>query len=317
MGLSASQGRMLLLTARKSDLEFRAQQISSRRLLLTQQLESISTEYEAVTSNRQMKISLQTTDGSETVRTNVNLTYKALMSGTANDPSKASGIGLRSEGFDTDSGFTTNASFCVVDSSGAIVISSIDQIAGYNPESKTYTQKTEKTTTNKDGSITKTIEESQAPLDESSVGKDGYIEINGTMYLLDKGLNAGGTDGYGSTNGPNYFQDCLREGKYLLKKYYPSVSSGNNGDGSIVSPAEWKYISWDATSLISDSYYTEDDEAAKAKYDREQSQIQQQDKKLELELDNIETQRSAITTEQDSIKKVMDDNIQDTFKTFA
>ena len=45
MGLSASQGRMLLLTARKSDLEFRAQQISQRRLILSQQLEEIAMEY--------------------------------------------------------------------------------------------------------------------------------------------------------------------------------------------------------------------------------------------------------------------------------
>ena len=58
MGLAASQARMLLLTSQKSDLEQRAQQISRRRLILSQSLEQYSQAYEASTSNRQMKISV-------------------------------------------------------------------------------------------------------------------------------------------------------------------------------------------------------------------------------------------------------------------
>ena len=58
MGLSASQGRLLLLTAKQSDLEFRAQQISQKRLVLAQQLEQISKDYEDATSNRVMSISM-------------------------------------------------------------------------------------------------------------------------------------------------------------------------------------------------------------------------------------------------------------------
>ena len=80
---------------------------------------------------------------------------------------------------------------------------------------------------------------------------------------------------------------------------------------------KWNSIAWDATSNINDEWYTENDDKAKAKYDRLQKQIQNQDKKLELELDNIETQRSAVTTEIDSVKKVIDDNIEGSFKTFA
>ena len=45
MGLSASQTRFLTLTARKSDLEYQAQQISNARLMLSKQLERIATEY--------------------------------------------------------------------------------------------------------------------------------------------------------------------------------------------------------------------------------------------------------------------------------
>lgn len=59
MGLAASQGRLLLLTARKSDLEYRAQEISQRRLILATELETVSSKYARATANRQMKLTRQ------------------------------------------------------------------------------------------------------------------------------------------------------------------------------------------------------------------------------------------------------------------
>ena len=45
MGLSASQGRMLSLTARLSDLEFRAQSIQNQKIRLADQSEAASKNY--------------------------------------------------------------------------------------------------------------------------------------------------------------------------------------------------------------------------------------------------------------------------------
>ena len=45
--------------------------------------------------------------------------------------------------------------------------------------------------------------------------------------------------------------------------------------------------------------------------------IQQQDKTLELHLTQLDTEQQAIQTEMDAIKKVIDKNIEETFKTFA
>lgn len=45
--------------------------------------------------------------------------------------------------------------------------------------------------------------------------------------------------------------------------------------------------------------------------------IQQQDKTLELHLDQLDTEQQAIQTELDAVKKVIDKNIEETFKTFA
>lgn len=54
MGLSASQARFLQLTARRSNIEYEAQQISQQRLQLADKLEMASTEYQNKTSNKKM-----------------------------------------------------------------------------------------------------------------------------------------------------------------------------------------------------------------------------------------------------------------------
>ena len=79
MGLAASQGRLLLLTARKSDLEYRAQEISQRRLLLATELEAVATKYARKTGNRQMKLTTQVVQSETNATREVNLTYQALM----------------------------------------------------------------------------------------------------------------------------------------------------------------------------------------------------------------------------------------------
>lgn len=402
MGLSASQGRLLLLTARRSDLEFRAQQISQKRLVLSQQLEEISTEYEEATSNRQMKIDLYrvNADGETVIDRTANLTYAYLVSGTTS----ASGPGSELAGIKSlyETPYTSSVNYRLMSIDGAIVISDereipmefsktqytdaaqddkfpnlykttkqnknntttsysalaatgsalselftdnaisslkvqIDKTNGfvqytddegkktiYDINSGEAVESTEgKTITWEDGNLykdKKEIPQSSAivtdvdgdyELDEGADGvwtvkKDGAVV---QRYIVDKTLKYGSTDASGGTSGPNYLQDCLRNGKYMLQK---CIQDENIDDGW-----RWSNISWDATSDISDTYYTEDDEAAKAKYDRLQTQIQAQDKKLELELDNIETQRNAVTTEVESVEKVISDDIEGTFNAFG
>ena len=406
MGLSASQGRLLLLTAKRSDLEFRAQQITQRRLMLSQQLEEISMTYENATSNRQMKIALNgvsNADNKNPDGNTINLTYAALMSGTTADAYANVNTGINKvPGVNTVDGYEANSAFRLVSVSGAIVVSSVQEIPTFYAEESDATvedgdkgkalYKTQDydalgTTVNKnilkiediaksdledfkdakelnydpttgilrvkdqdnkyeyyqisegkscekieqeegkeigfnEGVIIDEIAVSETPKNRTQVpttdngeelvpGKDGVyeIEINGKteQYIVDPALAYGSTDNGGTMDGPNYLQDCLRNGKYLIQKLT------KNPDTDEIT---WPEVAWDATTAIQDRYYTEDDAAAKAKYDRLQNEIQQQDKKLELELDQIETQRSAVTTEIESVQKVINENIEKTFNPF-
>ena len=70
MGLCASQARLLMLTARRSDLEYQAQQISQARMVLAQNQEAVARKYSDALSNK--KLQIRTDDGT------VNLTPQTL-----------------------------------------------------------------------------------------------------------------------------------------------------------------------------------------------------------------------------------------------
>lgn len=335
MGLSASQARQLLLTAKRNDLEFRAQQISQQRLILSSQLEEIATEYENATSNRQMQVTLYSSIPDENGNvvtaktTDNNLTYKALVSGCHKYLGNNSPLKQLDDGTENGHESYMNTAYILRDADERIVVSSYDEIPGL-AGSETYKALTK--------GITPGDADSDTYTEENQDYKINYVKESGTIkigtpqyeydketgellsttyvyeeYVVDPALRAGSTDEFGESSGPNYLQDCLRNGSYLLEKW----SMVKNDAGQETGKVRKSGVSWDSAVGISDRYYTEDDDAAKAKYDRLQNEIQRQDKKLELELDNIETQRSAITTEEESVQKVMDDNIEGTFKTFA
>ena len=381
MGLSASQGRLLLLTQRKNDLEFQAQKISQQRLVLSQQLDEISREYENATSNRQMQIAVNGADGQVY---NKNLTYALLISGTQGLNSGKTGIQASSK-LATD--YSASSSFRLVNNDGAIVVADESEIPTFvsttnsdkpktissetsgvgdnlakfmndnKDKKKTITQgkwtdpngkshnvfkvtyedggakscklfdadtgellldacdpelQLEKFDDNTEEYVMSNIQNGNITITRkyksiTSYGEtpekdsNGVYTVNGQKYVVDPKLLKGGV-------GPNYLQDCLRNGKYMIQKGYNNIDENQ---------FVWEDVSWDAVPAITDHYYTEDDDMAKVKYDRMQNEIQSQDKKLELELDNIETQRKAVTTEMDSVEKVIQDNIEKTFKTFA
>ena len=275
MGLSASQGRMLLLTARKSDLEFRAQQISQKRLVLASQLEEIATDYESATSNRQMMISLYNGNPQEdenAINKTSNLTYAALVSGTVG-LGKPELTGIQSSMYTENQEFKSNVPYRLVNVTGEIVVADINEIPGIS----TMDDKGELNSTGQDIAALKNGNSIDAGNGiKITKGKDGVIRVTQTSkdsngeaftrdYVIDPALRFGSTDANGMIDGPNYLQDCLRNGKYLIQK----GSNPTDSNGTVkVDELNWRSISWDATSNVSDKYYLEDDDRAKAEYDR-------------------------------------------------
>ena len=91
MGLAASQARLLSLTARQSDSEFRGQQISNRRLILTYDMESIAKAYSEGMSNRKLVMKL------EPGTTKITSFDSKTLAGLGFDLASSNGVGLAKE----------------------------------------------------------------------------------------------------------------------------------------------------------------------------------------------------------------------------
>jgi len=213
MGLAASQGRLLLLTARKSDLELQAQQISQDRLLLSIQQETIAQDYSDAVNNQiyQIKPSGETE-------------YTALSVAALNQHFGSGNYRIR----DTRTG-------------KPVTLSSVDASDG------------------------------------SSDTPDSLMQQN------------------------------ILNGFWIIET--ADLANGNSNS--------FTQMSLSGNSNFRQTYYTEDDAAAKARYDAAMARVQRLDKQLELKLNQVETQHKAVETEIESVDKVISNNIESSFKYFS
>ena len=99
-------------------------------------------------------------------------------------------------------------------------------------------------------------------------------------------------------------ENGLRNGTYQLKTLVDGVPQG-------------ALIAWSTNSSFDDNLNTTDDAVAESTYAYKSSVLNAQDKQLELELKNVDTQHNAVQTEIDAVKKVIEKNIESSFKTFG
>ena len=285
MGLAASQGRLLLLTARKSDLEFRAQEISQRRLILATELESVASEYARASANRQMKLTTMVQMGNANKTAAVNLTFFSLYQHGCIEYVETE----NEDGSITSEVNTLGASiYRVKNSLGQVVVPSSLYIPK-SPQEAGY------------GENVTRREEGNKVIFEGTDDADGNVYVE---YVIDKNLAC-------TEETENFFQEGLRNGKYIIEQL-----TSTDGNGNAISQ-EWQPIGWSGMTEIQDNYYTEDDAYAQAKYQSASARVQAQDKKLETDQKQIETQHKAVETEFESVQKVITNNIESSFKMFS
>ena len=109
------------------------------------------------------------------------------------------------------------------------------------------------------------------------------------------------------------FMQALESGVYYFATLEKTDSANSQEDGNFY----FKTQGLDDTGSIRSELDKSDDAQAQAEYERISTKIEKQDKIMQMELDRLEAQRSAITTEMDSVSKVIEDNIDKTFKIFG
>ncbi len=296
MGLAASQGRYLCLTARMSDLIYEGQQIAQQRLALAEETSALAEEYNNAVNNRQLQANLIDRNGQKVSQ---QLTYEILTSKDA-----FAGLSMR-----------------LVDLNGRVVVpkkddvlyasymengevkeeqfkSSADFIAKYMP--KLSTEQQEEYSKLSLVEIRKKYAEYEDEEKAELTLKLPYedLKTSGERHLIDENC----TD-------PEYLEMMLTSGQWLIEQSVP-IEASENENG-------WDEVVWQGSSHISNVYDTSDDAAAEAKYEAAMKEVQKKDKILELRLEQVQTEENAVEKEIDSIKQVIDKNIEDSFKTFA
>ena len=101
----------------------------------------------------------------------------------------------------------------------------------------------------------------------------------------------------------DYFEQNLKTGNWFMQQ--------------IDDAGEWHDQSLEGLSFVYRGVDKEDFAAANAEYERKMESLERIDKKFDMQIQQLATEQSALETEMDSIKKVIDKNIEETFKTFG
>ncbi len=243
MGLSSSQGRLLMLTASLSNIELDETLISQRQNQLAFQSEKVASEYNDAVSN--YKLTIKVTDETE------------------------------SKGYSKQ-----DVSYSTLTSMGYLVTNSNNQIYLEQDDEGNWVIPTDL-----DGNALLEIDESTG---KAVIGDNQYDILDGTSYVNDK----------------NILQNAIMNGVLFL--YNTSNSESGISISNLESDTEIEYV-----------LDTSDDAEAESKYEYESARISRQDSQLELELNQLETQHEAVLKEVDSVKEVISNNIERTFKLFT
>lgn len=100
----------------------------------------------------------------------------------------------------------------------------------------------------------------------------------------------------------DYFETNLKTGNWTIQKL--------TGEG-------WTDQTIDGASFIYTGVDSGDLAIAEAEYDAKVEKLERQDKQFDMRIQQLATEQKAIENEMDSVKKVIDKNIEETFKTFG
>ena len=101
----------------------------------------------------------------------------------------------------------------------------------------------------------------------------------------------------------DYFENNLKTGNWTIMR------QDNSGS--------WVSQSLDGASFIYQGADQGDFNIANAEDEAKVEKLERIDKKFDTQIQQLSTEQKAIETEMDSVKKVIDKNIEETFKTFG
>lgn len=113
-------------------------------------------------------------------------------------------------------------------------------------------------------------------------------------------------------NNSEWLQNMVQSGQFSIELVEQDRKTGDVEMDS-TSPSSDSFLSYTQTTTIDKRALAK----AEAEYEHTLKQIDKKDKMFDLELTKLETERKALTTEYESVKKVIEDNVDRTFGIFS
>ena len=115
-----------------------------------------------------------------------------------------------------------------------------------------------------------------------------------------------------AANDSDWLKNQLESGRFTIEIVETDKKTGEVKLNT-TSIATDSYVGTTTTTSIDKKAYAK----AEAQYEHDTKLIDAKDKKYDMDLSKLETERTALTTEYDSVKKVVSDNIERTFGIFS
>ncbi len=156
--------------------------------------------------------------------------------------------------------------------------------------------------------------------DEELIEEFDSSEFNYYVNIYNQIKSCGGCVSINDYNGLNgdaandsdWLQSMIQSGQFTIEIVETDTKTGDV-DFSATSPSSDSCLSYTETTSIDKKELAK----AEAKYENALRDIDKKDKEYDLSLSKLETERTALTTEYESVKKVITDNIDRTFGIFS
>lgn len=342
MGLSATQMRFLMVTARKSNVEFQGQQVNQARTDLANQSSALYTEllqlkaptapskYTYIINPTQMPNIDWSKDDAYPLRGDDLKNF--LVHYAANEPSfQDFNIPEYVEQFDDLGNSTGWKKYLGKDKNNKdmyedrLVTDLSTEPGVFCTKSTGYYSTGSETSYYalhiNDPNITYDIENCRFELKNKTDADGNELQLEAWFqaYNLAMAQYMGYTKPaktaiYETTAGLSSLEDNISSNNpnpTAYKLSYKTSSDGNGDESPSYNEAQY------AAALEQYEQDLAEYEKAYAEINKKTEEIHEADKKLELQLKQLDTEQEAIQTEYDALKKVLDKNIENTFKTFG
>ncbi len=302
MGLSSSQGRLLLLTSRLSDIELNEILLTQRQQQLAIDKENVAKEYHAALNNHKINIKVPDVNDPSKIEMQ-NISYENMKDAGYFLTDGKGHIYLKKKPDGTwDIPHNTDDAICDIEYATTETSETNDSSDTSQNGNETASEQDVTTPTATDDNGT---ESSQTETESSTSANQAKKKPDILKFKARDGISYEIIEGGDFINNTNSIKDAIVNGAvYILKVETTDVTTVAMQE--LNSNTDFEYV-----------LDTSDDAQAESKYEYEMAKISRQDNMIDMEMQQLETQHEAVLKEYESIRKVISNNIDRTFNLFS